>query len=34
MDAAEEVRVLPEIGVRIDRVPEHAIGDLYGHKVT
>jgi hypothetical protein len=26
--------VLPEIGVRIDRVPEHAIGDLYGHKVT
>lgn len=33
LDAAEDARVLPEIVVRIDRVPDHAIGDLYGHKV-
>jgi hypothetical protein len=34
LDAAEEVGVLPDIVVRVDRVPDHVIGDLYGHKLS
>lgn len=26
--------MLPDIVVRVDRVPEHVIGDLYGHKLS